>query len=51
MDDSVTTDTKSQSSDVRGKIRGVVKTVFLEAKSPLFVREDVKTIFVIIFCP
>ena len=32
-------------SDVSGKVSGVVKTVFLEAKSTLFVREVVKTIF------
>ena len=31
--------------DVSGKVSGVVKTVFLEAKSTLFVREVVKTIF------
>ena len=34
--------------DVSGKVSGVVKTVFLLAKSPLFVREVVKPIF---FCP
>ena len=31
--------------DVSGKVSGVVKTCFLLAKSPLFVREVVKTIF------